>query len=574
MKLRPYQQEAVDAVLASWKAKPGEATLVALPTGTGKSVVVAAVVQAAFAERGCRRALVLTHSAELVRQDFVAARQYWPEIDAGLYCAQLGVKVVSRRVTFASIQSYNRTPPFVDIDAVVIDEAHLVSTNARTMYRTALKKLRDAVPNLNVVGLTATPYRMTSGLLTSPGGLFKSVCYDRTRADAFVDMLNAGYLVRPEPRQADTQLDTRNVRIQSGEFVVSELEKAVDTAGLNERVVAESLRLLEGRRSVLVFCTGVRHAEHVAAVLREHGQLADTVHGGNNEFPLAKDERNRRISAFRDGRTRFLTNCQILTTGFDHPAIDALVVLRPTQSPGLWAQIVGRGLRPVYATGYPVNTAEERHRAIAASGKPDCIVLDFGGNIARLGEINNPKIPEAGGVEGRGPLTKECKFCGANMRLTEKCCPVCGTEYQAKPRAETTFDPKAAVAELVSEADIRRLEQHADRESRTILSVSATLHQRRDKPGVPPTLRVDYRLKGAKRATEYVCLDHPKGSAAHQHAARWWAHFGTGDAPSVANAAAAAEMDGVNWPVAVIIQPGHRFPIRGWVWPDGKLVVR
>lgn len=573
MRLRPYQQEAVDATNGAWDAHPEQATLIALPTGTGKSLVVASLLKDALTRRGCRRALVLTHSAELVKQDYLAAKRFWPTIKAGLYCAQLGSKNKQAQATFASIQSYNRTKPFPNVDCIIIDEAHLVSSNDSTMYRKVLDAHRKANPGLLVVGLTATPYRMTSGLLTGPGGLFSTICYDRTKADAFVDMINKGYLVRPEPRQADVQYDTRQVRTQAGEFVVSDLEKKVDTANLNESVVSESIRLLEGRKCVLVFCTGVGHAEHIAEVYKKHGQAADVVHGGTKKYPLSKEERAKRIQAFKAGKTRFLANCQVLTTGFDHPAIDALVVLRPTQSPGLWAQIVGRGLRPVYAPDMPLNTTAERHAAIADGGKADCIVLDFGGNIARLGQINNPKIPKSK-KDRAAPLVKECGNCKAQAKLTAKFCPVCGSEFVRKERGESKFNPRAAVADIISEADMQTLYQHPEKETRTILDMKGEAYERKDGKGKHKTLKVSYRLKGGKKVVEYVCLDHPKFGYPHERALEWWGHMGNGQpAPSVDNAFAIMEMGGLNAPVALIIQPRHNFPVKGYVWANGKMAL-
>lgn len=211
-------------------------------------------------------------------------------------------------------------------------------------------------------------------------------------------------------------MDTSGVHKRGGEFIESELQAAVDVADLNRRVVAEIIGLAGDRRSWLFFCTGVDHAQHIAAELEAAGVVAACVTG-----KTPKAEREAILSRFRAGEIRALTNANVLTTGFDHPGIDLIAMLRPTMSPGLYVQMAGRGMR-------------------VSPGKSDCLVLDFAGVVATHGPIVAVRTPEKakGGAPGEAP-TKTCEQCGEICHAAVRECPACGAEF---PRRE---DPDLAL---------------------------------------------------------------------------------------------------------------------------------
>jgi DNA repair protein RadD len=169
------------------------------------------------------------------------------------------------------------------------------------------------------------------------------------------------------------------------------LQAAVDDADITYRALTEAVQIGQSRRSWTAFASGIDHAIHIAEMLRgTFGIDAAEVHS-----KMPEKERDRRIEAYKRGELRCIVNKDILTTGFDHPPIDLILMLRPTMSTGLWVQMLGRGTRPYdpavhgYLPGFPTK-------------KYDCCVLDYAGNTRRLGPINDPVIPKPKGQRTRG----------------------------------------------------------------------------------------------------------------------------------------------------------------------------
>ncbi len=477
MMLRPYQQAAVEAIYRYFMANSG-CPLVVMPTGTGKSIVIGAFVKGALEHYPGTRILVLTHVRELIRQNYARLIRLWPEAPAGIYSAGLGRRDLDGRAVYAGIQSIHRKADAVGrVDLVLIDEAHLIPRNGDTMYGRFLAALKRRNPYVKTVGFTATPFRLDSGLLHEGGGaLFSGIAYET----GIAEMIEGGYLSEVVPKATDTTLDVAGVEKRGGEFIAGQLESAVDADGITRSAVTEIVAEGRDRKSWLCFCSGVRHARHVAEAIRSHGIECATVTGGT---PMG--ERDQILAAFKAGRLRAVTNANVLTTGFDAPGVDLIAMLRPTASPGLHVQMIGRGTR-------------------TAPGKPNCLVLDFAGNTARHGPLDRLTIKPPGIGGGEAPV-KVCRACRAIVHAGVRACPHCRSAF---PEPDIDLSARAATDALLT----RQIKP----EWAAVTEVSYTRHE---KPGKPPSLRVDY-LCGLSVHKEWICFEH--AGFPREKACRWW----------------------------------------------------
>jgi DNA repair protein RadD len=480
LSLRPYQTAAIEALYAYFAGNTGN-PLVVMPTGTGKSVVIAGFVREAIAAYADTRVLVLTHVKELIQQNFMALLRAWPEAPAGIYSAGLSRRDIRAQVLFAGIQSIHRHAYQVQrCDLVLIDEAHLLGRGDSGMYRSFLAQLNEINAGLlKVVGFTATPYRLDSGLLhEGKDRLFTDIAYEVP----VLEMVQQGYLSPVVPKQTETQLDVGGVGSRGGEFIAKDLEAAVDRDEVTRAAVGEIVQHGQGRGSWLVFCSGVAHAEHVRDAIREHGISCETVTG---ETPAP--ERDGILQAFKAGRLRCVTNANVLTTGFDAPGTDLIALLRPTKSVGLYVQMVGRGTR-------------------LAEGKDDCLVLDFAGNTARHGPIDtvDGRKKEKPEEAGDAPI-KVCPECKAINHASIRHCIACGHEFPP---------PVAKVAAVAASNALLSIQQQGE-----WCEVTGVAYARHEKPGKPASLRVTYEC-GLVRHNEWVCFEHT--GFPRQKAVGWW----------------------------------------------------
>ena len=529
MELRPYQAQAIEAVRAYWNEGGGN-PLVDLATGTGKSVVIARLVRDLIGEYPDLRVLILVHVRELVEQNFRALLRVWPDAPVGICSAGLGRRDAHHRITFASIQSvFRRARVLGRRDLVLIDESHLVPPGGNGMYRRLLDTLGDRPDaDMRVCGFTATPFRLDSGRLDAgQDRLFDETVFTYGIGDGIAD----GYLAPLISKASVAEIDVSGVQRRGGEFVAGALEQAAMDDRITRAAVDETIRFGEDRRSWLVFCAGIRHAAEVRDAMRRHGVMAEMVCGDT-----PKGERDRIVRAFREGRIRCLTNANVLTTGFDAPATDLVVMLRPTLSTGLYVQIVGRGTR-------------------IAPGKENCLVLDFAGNVRRHGPVDAvsvlPKAKRVKGEEETGKATvdavraKECPDCLALAALNATSCAVCGHEWPRteKPKHEATADASAGI--LTSERVPPQMVPVVDWQMR-----------RWEKPGSPDSIRVDY-LAGLNRYSEWVCPEHE--GYAGQKAAEWWSwHGGSAPFPKTAGEALARQ-DELSMPAMIAARPRGRY---------------
>jgi DNA repair protein RadD len=477
--LRPYQREAVEAIFSYFSGASGN-PLVVLPTGTGKSVCVAEFCRQAIEQYPETRILVLTHVRELIQQNYNAMLRMWANAPVGIYSAGLKRRDIKAQILFAGIQSIrNRAVEVQQCDLVLIDEAHLLGTDETSAYRSFLRDLNEINAGLlKVIGFTATPYRMLSGRLTDgKDRIFTDIAYEAS----MLDMIEQGYLCPVIPKQTETQLDVSAVGKRSGEFSPSQLEAAVDQQHITAAAVDEMVRLGEDRRSWLVFCSGVRHAEHVRDEIRKWDITCETVTG---ETPTA--ERDRILGAFKRGEIRSITNANVLTTGFDAPNIDLISLLRPTASPGLYVQMVGRGTRL-----FP--------------GKSNCLILDNSGNTARHGPVDQVRGKRPGASDGDGVApTKTCPECKTILAASARICD-CGYEFP---------QPKINILALAATTAVLSNQVKAQ-----WIPVSRVSVRRHVKAGKPDSLEVSYQC-GLSTHREWVLLEYT--GYPRVKACAWW----------------------------------------------------
>jgi DNA repair protein RadD len=385
--LRDYQKAAVEGVLQFFRRSQDPAAVV-LPTGSGKSLVIAELARMA---RG--RVLVLAHVKELVEQNHEKYVSYG--LSAGIFSASLGKKERHEKATFGSVQSIARAPDdfFRDFSLLVIDECHRVADDNATQYQEVIGKLRAANPQIRILGLTATPYRLGLGWIyeRAPNGEIKT---DRSRFfKQCVYELPLSYMVKNRyltvPIKVNipvTSYDFSELSETDRMYSLKEIEEILKSQKqLTPLIISNIVDITERfhRQGVMIFSASVRHAEEILSYLPE-GQARLVV--GDTDMP----ERERIVADFKAKKFKYLVNVSVLTTGFDAPHVDVIAILRPTESNSLYQQIVGRGLR-------------------LSPDKKDCYVLDYTG----MGhDIYTPEISDKRPAKDTVPVLVPCPDCG------------------------------------------------------------------------------------------------------------------------------------------------------------------
>lgn len=502
MIFRDYQEEAIDSPFQYFQAGNTGNPVIAMPTGTGKSPVIAGFIQRALQTYPNQRILKLTHVKELIEQNFSTLMKIWPTAPAGIYSAGVGRKDLGAPITYCGIQSVAKKPElFGHVDLALVDECHLVSPNANTSYQKFFNSLKEVNPYFKVIGLTATPFRLGQGLITdTDSGIFTDICCDMTGVAAFNRFVAEGYLAPLIPKPTTTTIDLDGVRIHGGEFVGKDLQAATDKEEITWAALQETLELGHNRKHWLIFATGVEHCQHIVAMLDVMGIPAAAVHS-----KLTDAQRLEALTGFAQGKYRALVNNNVLTTGYDFPGIDLIVALRATNSPGLWVQMLGRGTRPVYAPGFDLQTVEGRLTAMMISHKQNCMVLDFTRNTTRLGPINDPVMPKAKGKGGGVAPVRLCEQCSTYLHASIRVCPHCGYEFPI----DVKFGFNAGTDQVMVSDDLQI----------EVFKVDRVTYQKHIKDGRPDAIKVSY-FCGLRMFNTYVCLEH--GGFAAKKGRDWW----------------------------------------------------
>ena len=484
MQLRSYQQDSIDALYSYFQDNTTGHPILVLPTAAGKSVIAGEFIRGLVQKWPGQRVLLLTHVKELIAQNYEKLITLWPDAPAGINSAGLKRRDTDQDIIFAGIQSvHKRANEIGHIDLIIIDECHLVPKKGMGMYLRFLESIAVINPKVRVVGLTATPYRLNSGsLIEGEDRLFTDVAYD---VDV-MELVNDGYLCPLVAKSMDNEFDLSDIKTVGGEYKAEQLNALTNNDDLAQKVLIEILAYGRQRKSWLIFCSGVNHAEKMASIIREHGILTATITGDTKP-----EMREIILQEFKAGTIQCLTNCDVLTTGFDAPICDMLVFLRPTQSPGLYVQMCGRGMR-------------------LADSKKDCLVLDFGGNTQRHGPINALNSPTAQKAKGNkgAPPSRTCPDCRTIMAASCTKCPDCGHLF---PR-DISHDPTASTAALLVDLALPIVKKHQWHDVHDI-----TLY-RHKKQGKPDSVRVSYHTSQGRFST-WVCPGH--GGYAADKAKEW-----------------------------------------------------
>lgn len=450
--LRPYQQQAVDGIRDSFK-RGNKAPLLVLPTGGGKTIVFTYIASNASA-RG-KRVLVLVHRIELMRQ--TSEKLHTFGVDHGLI-NPLFTPTYWKPVQVASVQTLvNRlnklasAPP----DLIIVDEAHHATAST-------WRKIIAAYPNALVLGVTATPCRGDgSGLGADSDGLFD----DLIVGPQIADLIGEGFLVQPKVYAPLERIDLSGLRTRMGDYVKDDLEKAVDKPKITGKAVDHYAKLCPGAPAV-AFCVSIKHAEHVAEEFKAAGFRAVALDGSHDD-----DYRKRILRGLATGEVQVVTSCDLISEGTDIPAIGAAILLRPTQSLGLYLQQVGRALRP-------------------CEGKDRAVILDHVGNVLQHGMPDDHRAWSLDGTEKRkrGEKTEptirvnQCEQCFA-VHPPAPACPHCGHVRHVEDRAPQEVDGELKEVSAEQAALIRRQRQVEVAKARTREELEAIARARGYKPG-------------------------------------------------------------------------------------------
>ncbi len=327
--LRPYQTECLDRLHRS-RAAGVNRMLVSLPTGTGKTVIFVRIPDH-FGLDG--RFLILAHREELLDQAAEKCQAANPSVSVGVEQAER--RALDARIVVASVPSLrgNRLRAFrpEEFSAVVVDEAHhAVAPTYMAIFEHF--GVLDPTSERMLVGFTATPRR---GDHVSLGKVFEEITYSK----GIDEMIKAGYLCQIRGWRVRTQVNLDRVKVRAGDFVEAQLARAVNTPERNQMIFTAWRKLAAGRR-VLVFCADVAHSRDLARMFAEGGVRAAAIWGA-----MPREERRDILRRFHKGELELVTNCNVLTEGYDEPAVDCIIMARPTRSLLLYAQMLGRGTR-------------------------------------------------------------------------------------------------------------------------------------------------------------------------------------------------------------------------------------
>jgi len=410
--LRQYQQEALDTIISAIPVQNNILTMAA--TGAGKTIIFCKLIESLLSQWPKIRIGILAHRRELIGQAQDKLIKVWPQAPIGIACASTGVSVDTERpVVIGSIQTLVRrveeTEPF---DIIIVDEAHRIPPmNKKSQYQIWLSAMKKYNPNVRVLGFTATPFRLGHGYIYGDikkpenENLFQSLSY-RIGIKKLQDL---NYLTQYRAKEVvNIQSELKSVRV-SGDFNIRDLSDVMSKQEHVGSAVSAVEKYAPDRKRIVVFCVTIDHAEKVK---KAFGGQAAAVH---SKMPLA--QRDMILRQFEAGRIRVLCNVGVLTEGWDSPAVDCVVMCRPTKSAALYVQMIGRGLRP-----HP--------------DKTDVLILDLSSNCSVHGDPDSPHVPIPNRNGNSDPIFKCCPQCFELNPVGAKICKSCGYEWPVEVKEQ------------------------------------------------------------------------------------------------------------------------------------------
>lgn len=455
----------------------------------------------ALLQTGCGNSISPSGNTTGWREPFCKENTQNRQTDSGMAG---GIRVVG--ITHIKLKSprtvYNLQVaghPSFYADGVLVHNCHLIAPEGDGMYRTFLADMKVINPHVRVIGLTATPFRLKGGLICKPENILNEICYEA----GLKEMIQQGYLSPLISRAGRAEANLANLHIRGGEFISDEVAAAMDNDALVTSACREIVELTRDRKSVLIFTASVDHCKHVAEKIQAFSGKECAIVTGDT----SPAERAEIIARFKGEfipadlfgtpkpPLKFLANVNVLTTGFDAPNTDCVVMLRPTNSPGLLIQCAGRGTRLSPETG-----------------KSSCLFLDYGGNILRHGPLDMIKVKEPGSGKGGDAPAKKCPQCLALIHAGYTACPECGYVFPPKESNDKMTQTASSAGVISGQVDYTDY---------VVLDVYYCVHEKRGAdPDAPKTMRVDYQVGFNEFKSEWVCPEHT--GYARGKFEKWW----------------------------------------------------
>jgi len=519
LKLRPYQQRVIDLTISHLGDYPSSAPTVVVPTGGGKSLISAALANH-YAKFG--NVLIVTFRKELVTQTALEMPRH---LNVSVFSAGVGCKETKGPIIVAGIQSIRKNwHKLPRIHTIIIDEIHW----GNAAYNEFIENVRKHSPHLRVIGMTATCFDgkgVHLHMLKDP--VTTGVCAEVSMGE----LLRDGYLCNVVAYNPPTKLDVSGVGVdaRTGDYKQNELQAAVDRTDLNQKVASDILRIFAERKSVLVFASGVDHAGHLAALLPGAKMIVGST---------PNKERDAIVEQFRAGKVRWLVAVDTLLVGFNATRADGLALCRPTKSPLVYVQAIGRIMRT-----HP--------------GKTDALLCDFVGAVDEHGPVDEVcgHPPRVAGGEAPTRVCENC-FCICLAGLRK--CPQCGEEFPPPVPGERVFDPRTG--QIVISGVVKNPDG-----SRTY-PVDRVEYRRETTNAGDPALVAEYFAPNriTPVATEYYNIWHNKASVAQRDGEKWLRRLAIpgGIPTNVVEALVRAQFGALKVPSSVTIAPGSIYPIR------------
>ena len=478
MQLRYYQKDCIEK-LYQWLSTQTTNPLCVLATGSGKSVIIAQFIKTFIQQYPKTRFICCIDTKELVEQNFLKLIELWKTAPAGIYSSGLKRRDTQHQILFAGIQSiYNKADLIGERDILIIDECHMSNHNIGSMWDTFIKELSPK----RIIGFTATPYRNDCGLIyTGDNAIYGGITYEYSVKQGIKDE----YLSIIIPKKMTTTFDVSQVAKSNGDFNETQLQEIVNQKQINQEVVKEIIKYGQDRKGWLIFSAGCAHAEELHLILKDNGYQGGVILGST-----PNEERDRLIKDFKAKKLRYLINNAVLTKGFDAPHIDLLAAVRPTISPVLWSQMVGRALR-------------------LCEGKENALLLDFAENIFRFGYIDDMVFSDKRKSKSEGkPVVKACPKCNTIMPAAKSVCENCGHEFPAPETDINSTSYNGAILSTQVEPMWVDVEQ-----------VHYCKHK--SKKG-DYLLKAEYMTPNYERYFEWICLEHLANTYPRKQAIKWW----------------------------------------------------
>lgn len=467
-KLRDYQRECIDKVRSCFR-RGDESALVVMATGSGKTVVfsrlIEEVITSAIEKKLSMRVFVLVNKIALIEQIERECYKFLRPKAVGQICGSRQEYSEGEAVTIGMVQSVAQVKELGIYDLVIIDECHRVVERDGSQWVRVLERLKKNNPRLRVLGVTATPFT-SMGKIYGEGRMFREIAFEKN----ITELTRDGHLVRARLCSPDeaASWDVSQLREAGQDYSDVELARLFDNQAKAEAQVNSALAKSMGRKKCVWMCINIEHACFVKQLI---GDSAAVVHSLQSQYT-----RDIELDRFRnDDQCRHMVNVGILTEGFDMPEIDCVVLLRPTRSPVLYVQAVGRGLR-------------------IARGKKDCLVLDYGKVVETLGPLDRPSLPEQRS-RPKNPVD------AVNYRIVR--CQGCGEFYfPMKTAGESHCQSCGLVEDRSRQISLKKTQMTPAAEANLYSETFENWHR---------VLRVEFHLEEHQLITRYYLQDGYEG---------------------------------------------------------------